>query len=104
MAKKLSDIRYKDVFDQPQLYIWDYKIDGLTLEDKELIIPRVLQHPVDFDQNLEILETYYHPDTIYDTLKRTRGFLFENLLIRLCQRYQKPLFPYLIRRKRFEWE
>ncbi len=102
--KKLSEIRYQDVFEQPQLYIWDYNTDELTLEAKELIIPRVLQHPASFDQNLDLLEIYYDQHTIYDTLKKTRGFLFEDLLIRVCQRYQKPLFPYLIQRKRFEWE
>ncbi|MCY4216780.1 MAG: hypothetical protein OXC92_07360 [Flavobacteriaceae bacterium] len=70
-AMDLSQIKYDDAF-QGHHYIWDYRTDNLTLEAKELIIPRVLRHPSDFDKNLRLLETYYTEDTIYNTLKNTR--------------------------------
>ncbi|MCY4216992.1 MAG: hypothetical protein OXC92_08435 [Flavobacteriaceae bacterium] len=91
--KELSQIKYDDVFEK--VYIWDYKTDELTLEDKELIIPRLLYFPDEFDENIKCLEKYYTKGTIYDVLEKTRELLFDEVLIQVCRRYGKPLFPRL---------
>lgn len=39
--QSLSQIKYDDVFEKH--HIWDYRTDHLTLEAKELIIPRVIR-------------------------------------------------------------
>ncbi|MCY4162281.1 MAG: hypothetical protein OXE77_10525 [Flavobacteriaceae bacterium] len=91
--QSLSQIKYDDVFEKH--HIWDYRTDHLTLEAKELIIPRVIRHPIDFEKNILLLEQYYSPEIIYDVLEKTTELLFDHTLITVCQRYQKPLFSRL---------
>ena len=79
----------------PKQVFWDMDMNKLSSEkDKEIIIPRaVLATTTDtFTKDIAILEKFYTPLEIYNTLKSTKERISNSVCRMVSEHYKMPLF------------
>lgn len=79
----------------PKQAFWDMDTSKLSLkEDKDIIIPRVLMTTNEdtFSKDIELVESVYNTNEIYDTLKDTQERISNTVCRMVSKRYNKPTF------------
>ena len=79
----------------PKQVFWDMDMSQLSSEkDKEIIIPRALLATTKetFTKDISILENFYTPLEIYNTLKSTKERISNSVCRMVSEHYKMPLF------------